>query len=218
MNADIGTSARPLGEDMLGLGSTVDEVVHNYGDLWQAIATLAVERDAPFWVDEFRTLNRCLDDAIAHAVTAFSRQHDVVESGRHDAAENKRMSSFSIELRNLLGTAKLAFAACKAGRLPQPAATCSILNHSVDGMDSLINGTIDVVHEQHRPSAAERVQLYACTFQPFEQGCLDRSGLGLGLTIAKQFGAENGGRLSVRDLPDIGCVFTVGLPRHTMSN
>lgn len=48
MNADIGTSARPLGEDMLGLGSTVDEVVHNDGDLWQAIATLAVERNAPF--------------------------------------------------------------------------------------------------------------------------------------------------------------------------
>lgn len=69
------------------------------------------------------------------------------------------MSSFSIELRNLLGTAKLAFAACKAGHLPQPAATCSILNHSVDGMDSLINGTIDVVRDEHRHYGSDRFSL-----------------------------------------------------------
>ncbi|WP_395408649.1 ATP-binding protein [Pseudoduganella sp. UC29_106] len=51
-------------------------------------------------------------------------------------------------------------------------------------------------------------------FQPFEQGGTDRSGLGLGLTIARQFVVENGGRLSVRDLPDVGCVFTITLPRY----
>jgi len=69
------------------------------------------------------------------------------------------MSSFSIELRNLLGAAKLAFAACKAGHLPQPAATCSILNHSVDGMDSLINGTIDVVRDEHLHHGSDRFSL-----------------------------------------------------------
>lgn len=106
VSADIGTPARLHGEDMLGLGFTVNEMVHNYADLCQAISTLAVEHDAPFPVGEFRTLNRCLDDAIAQAVTSFSRQHDVVESDRHDAAENKRMGFFAHELRNLLGTAK----------------------------------------------------------------------------------------------------------------
>ena len=53
-------------------------------------------------------------------------------------------------------------------------------------------------------------------FQPFEQGGTDRTGLGLGLTIAKHFVAENGGRLSVRDVPNVGCVFTITLPRHVM--
>lgn len=91
VNADIGKLARLHGVDMLGLRFTVDEMVPNYGDLRQVITTLEVERAAPFSVDEFRTLNRCLDDAITHAVTAFSQQHDVVESDRHDAAENKRV-------------------------------------------------------------------------------------------------------------------------------
>jgi signal transduction histidine kinase len=53
-------------------------------------------------------------------------------------------------------------------------------------------------------------------FQPFEQGGTDRTGLGLGLTIARQLVVENGGRLSVRDLPDVGCVFTITLPRHAI--
>ncbi|WP_211841814.1 sensor histidine kinase [Massilia eburnea] len=305
VNADIGASARLHGEDMLSLGFTVDEVVHNYGDLCQAITTLAVERDAPFSVDEFRTLNRCLDDAIAHAVTAFSRQHDVDESDRHDAAENKRMGFFVHELRNLLGTAKLAFSACKAGALPLSGATGGILGRSFDAMEGLINSTIDIVRDEHHPrerdlfSLAEFVAEVGATaslaaiakecrlrivpvdrqlaiqghrpmllaavvnllqnafkythphtevilscqvsadrilidvadhcggigpelaqrmFQPFEQGSADRSGLGLGLTIARQFITENGGYLSVRDLPSIGCVFTVSLPRHAMSN
>ncbi len=38
------------------LGFSVDQVVHDYGDLCQAITDLAVERDAPFSVDQFRTL------------------------------------------------------------------------------------------------------------------------------------------------------------------
>jgi signal transduction histidine kinase len=53
-------------------------------------------------------------------------------------------------------------------------------------------------------------------FQPFEQAGADRSGLGLGLTIARQFVVDNGGTLSVRDVPGVGCVFTISLPRYAM--
>jgi signal transduction histidine kinase len=50
-------------------------------------------------------------------------------------------------------------------------------------------------------------------FRPFEQRSADRTGLGLGLAIC-QWGAEvNGGLISARNLPEHGCVFTVGLPR-----
>lgn len=52
-------------------------------------------------------------------------------------------------------------------------------------------------------------------FQPFMQKSADRSGLGLGLTIARQAVALNGGTLEVRDLPGKGCVFTISLPRRT---
>jgi hypothetical protein len=74
--SEIGVSAAAHGKELLNLGYTFDQVVHDYGDLCQAITDLAVERDAPFSVDEFRTLNRCLDNAIADAVTEFAAQRD----------------------------------------------------------------------------------------------------------------------------------------------
>jgi len=62
--SEMGLSAAAHGKELMELGFSVDQVVHDYGDLCQAITDLAVERDAPFSVDEFRTLNRCLDNAI----------------------------------------------------------------------------------------------------------------------------------------------------------
>ena len=52
----IGTSAAQHGQQLLELGFSVDQVVHDYGDLCQAITDLAYERDVPFQIDEFRTL------------------------------------------------------------------------------------------------------------------------------------------------------------------
>jgi signal transduction histidine kinase len=53
-------------------------------------------------------------------------------------------------------------------------------------------------------------------FVPFTQEAEDRSGLGLGLSIARRSVMANGGVLSVRNLPGSGCVFTIDLPRHLM--
>ena len=53
-------------------------------------------------------------------------------------------------------------------------------------------------------------------FLPFVQGGLDRSGLGLGLSIAKRSVEANQGTLEVRDVPNSGCVFTLKLPRHAI--
>lgn len=50
-------------------------------------------------------------------------------------------------------------------------------------------------------------------FQPFVRGSPDHSGLGLGLSIAQQAVRAHSGELSVRNLPGIGCVFTIDLPR-----
>jgi hypothetical protein len=53
-------------------------------------------------------------------------------------------------------------------------------------------------------------------FQPFTQGSFDRSGLGLGLSIALRTVEANRGSLTVRDVPGTGCVFTISLPRHSL--
>jgi signal transduction histidine kinase len=49
-------------------------------------------------------------------------------------------------------------------------------------------------------------------FQPFVQGGINRSGLGLGLSICRESVRAGGGDLSVQDHPGRGCVFTVELP------
>ncbi|MHC9086285.1 sensor histidine kinase [Luteimonas sp. RIT-PG2_3] len=55
-------------------------------------------------------------------------------------------------------------------------------------------------------------------FQPFMQGATDRTGLGLGLSIARRSVEANHGMLSVRNLPGSGCVFTIDLPRHFLAS
>jgi signal transduction histidine kinase len=51
-------------------------------------------------------------------------------------------------------------------------------------------------------------------FLVFAQRGADRSGLGLGLAIARQGVEEDGGKIHVRNLPGTGCVFIVDLPRR----
>ena len=57
------------------------------------------------------------------------------------------------------------------------------------------------------PGVAERL------FKPFQQHSANRSGLGLGLSISRKAIRLAGGDVRVRDLPGIGCIFTIELPR-----
>lgn len=50
-------------------------------------------------------------------------------------------------------------------------------------------------------------------FEPFVQESKDKTGIGLGLSIARRAVELNGGTLSARDLPGIGCIFKVRIPR-----
>jgi signal transduction histidine kinase len=54
-------------------------------------------------------------------------------------------------------------------------------------------------------------------FQSFEQLSPDRSGIGLGLAFCRWGTEANNGRIHVRDIPGVGCVFTIELPRHAGS-
>jgi hypothetical protein len=51
----------------------MSQVVHDYGDICQAVTEVAVAEHLPTATEEFRTLNRCLDTAIAAAVTEHAR-------------------------------------------------------------------------------------------------------------------------------------------------
>lgn len=71
LSQKVASTARRHAQELRERGLTVDQVVHDYGDLCQAVTELAFERNAVIAVGEFHTLNRLLDNAIAAAVTEY---------------------------------------------------------------------------------------------------------------------------------------------------
>lgn len=143
--SEIGETAARHGRELLLHGFTVEQVVHDYGDLCQAITDLAFELDAVIDVDEFRTLNRCLDNAIANAVTEFGYQRDLKSADTQAASWNERLGYFAHELRNLIHTATLAVTAIKAGNVGVAGATAGILERSLVGLRNLVDRSLTEV-------------------------------------------------------------------------
>jgi len=143
--SEIGASAVRHGRELLRHGFTIDQVVHDYGDLCQAITDLAVELETPFETDEFRTLNRCLDNGIADAVKEFSTGRDSDVADKQTDALNERLGFFAHELRNHLNTATLALTAMKAGNVGMAGATGGVLDRSLVGLRTLIDRTLTEV-------------------------------------------------------------------------
>ena len=303
---EIASTATKHGRELFDRGFSVDQVVYDYGDLCQAITELALECKAPVGIDEFKTLNRCLDSAIADAVIEFAHGQDkrIADAGDRDTGE--RLGSLAHELRNFLNTAMLSFAAIKSGTVALDGPTAGVLDRSLAGLRDLIDRALaDVrlaagapmllletvavdrlirevqvtaslearsrgcgftvspvahglkIHAEKQMlnsalsnllqnafkftrsnshvtlkayGTADRVLIQVedqcgglspgsaeTMFQPFEQHGPDRSGLGLGLSIARRAVEASGGRLSVRDMPGLGCVFTIDLPRSPAS-
>ena len=291
----IGLSAAKHGNILQKIGFTAAQVIHDYGDVCQAITELAVELDAPITADEFRTLNRCLDEAMAEAVSEFGRQRELSMSDD----ETERLGFFAHELRNLLSNSMLAFEVLKGGSVGVGGSTGAVLARSLTRMRDLIDRSLAEVRLKAGIKRRERVVLtefieeveVAATieakargleltvtpvpqavwieidrqtlaaaianllqnafkftrpgghvvvkthagadcvsiaiedecgglagraedlFALFEQRSRDRSGLGLGLAIARQSVAANGGEINARNIAGRGCIFTVDLPR-----
>lgn len=303
-HSELGGMAAQHGGELMRRGFTVEQVVHDYGDLCQSVTNLAFELSEPVTVDEFRTLNRCLDNAIAMAVTEYNYQRDSVVADKQAHALNVQMGIFAHELRNYLNTASLALFAIRDGDLGLTGATGGVLDRALVGMRTLIDLSLTNVRmaagiplrnelfaladfigelklsgsleaqmrkcvlivstvDPHLAVDADRDLLLAAVgnllqnafkfthpgtevllsayavgdrimidvedhgdglllgsaetmFQPFTQGAADRSGLGLGLSIARRSVEANEGKLSVRNKPQSGCIFTIDLPRHSM--
>lgn len=295
---DIGTSAARHGRALHLQGFTISQVVHDYGDVCQSITDLALERQAPISVEDFRILNRCLDDAIASAVTEYGRGNQALVAAAN--RDDERLAFLAHEIRNLVGTASIAFDVLKTGNVGVAGSTGRVLQRSLSALRDLITRSLEDVRLRHSvrdrsrfgldefvadlaPAAAleagvrglifdvaggapgaqvvadrpvvtavvmnllqnafkftrpgSRVTLRGSAtaeqvsiavedecgglpegatddlFRPFEQRGADRTGVGLGLAMCR-WGAEvNGGRITARNLPDRGCVFTVELPR-----
>ena len=140
--SEMGEAAAEHGRELLLHGYSVEEVVHDYGDLCQAVTDLAFDMDVEIKVDEFRTLNRCLDNAIATAVTEFGYQRDFVVADKQADALNVRLGYFAHELRNHLSTATLALAVIKAGNVGLSGATGAVLDRSLVGLRNLIDRSL----------------------------------------------------------------------------
>lgn len=297
----IGSTAGKHGNELLRQGFTIGQVIHDYGDLCQAVTELAHDLKALITVDEFHTFNRCLDNAMADAVTEFARQRDQLISEEGAQTMNERLGFLAHELRNLLNSAMLSYQVIKGGNVTVTGATGAVLNRSLIGLRDLIDRTLaDVrltdgmkvrqepilirellaelqisaameakakertftispvaaglaVHADRqmicsavsnllqnafkfsRPdghvlltarAVAERVLIEIkdeCgglppgepedLFHSFEQRSSDRTGLGLGLSISRRSVEANGGKIRVRNLPGVGCIFTIDLPR-----
>src|SRR5450830_1147911 len=303
--SEMGVSATAHGKALLDLNYTVDQVVHDYGDLCQAITDLAFERDAPFSVDEFRTLNRCLDNAIADAVTEFSSLRDTAINALQTSEVNQRLGYLMHELRNALSSAMLATEAMRVGNLTLNGATGSVLQRSQRAMSVLIERSLlevkaqgaellpsdvfslaDFIEEAREAGAlgadARGCRLYVShvdpglglegnrelllaalgnllangfkftqpgttvtlvarefegriqidvgdhcgglrqgdaerLFVPFSQRGDDRTGIGLGLSIARQYVEADEGTLNVRNVTGTGCVFSINMPKRTLN-
>jgi signal transduction histidine kinase len=152
----IGTSAEKHGGELLAMGFTVGQVVHDYGDICQAVTEAAVDKKATVGSDEFQTLNLCLDNAIASAVTEFSRQREQTLLAEGEA---QRLGHLTHELRNLLSTAMLSQAAIKSGSVAVGGSTGAVLDRSLKGMHALLETTIAGVRLSAGSPAVVRISV-----------------------------------------------------------
>jgi signal transduction histidine kinase len=291
----VGSSAAQHGAELLGVGFSVSQVVHDYGDICQVITDLAVEQKAAVTVEEFHILNRSLDTAIAEAVTEHAR----ITAQKRSAQEVERLGHAAHELRDILNSALLSFHMLKRGAVAINGSTGALLGRSLMSLRDLIDRTLTevrleageqrherllvatfldeiaatgVLHSEYRhveftvepvesnlavhadpqlltsavmnllhnafknTPAGGRVVLRAHAreqhllvevedecggipeskgdlFEPFGgQRGKDRSGLGLGLSIARKAMRAHGGDISIRNMPGRGCVFTIDMP------
>jgi signal transduction histidine kinase len=153
--------------------------------LCQAITDLAFERQVPFEVDEFRTLNRCLDNAIADAVTEFAYQRDLLleDAGAH--ALNERLGFLAHELRNLIHSATLAVSAIKTGNVGLAGATGAVLDRSLIGLRNLVDRSLaDVRITAGMPARRELIPLAGFIRDIKISASLEAQARGCGLQVA----------------------------------
>jgi len=133
---DIGAMAMLHGHDLLNQGFTLEQVIRDYGDVCQAVTILAVEVGATIQPAEFRTFNRCLDDAIAGAVTAYSERKNAASLLQIDALteDTAELEILEIELTQSHAALATTEAALSAAQIEAHSAQVRALHDSLTGL------------------------------------------------------------------------------------
>jgi hypothetical protein len=132
----MGRAAALHGAELLRRGFTADQVVHDYGDVCQTVTALAIEQGSPISVDEFRTLNRCLDNAIADAVASFGQAHQV-SLDRQAQTSQRSLADYTANHRRLIAIARQSFTAIKTGNIGPGGATGDLLEHTLKELEAI---------------------------------------------------------------------------------
>jgi signal transduction histidine kinase len=175
----IRKTASEHGGDLLRIGFTVAQVVYVYGDVCQAVTELAEELQAPITTDEFRTLNRCVDEAIAEAVTEFTRQRE--RSITNEGTE--RLAVLAHELRNQLSAAMLAFEVLKTGSVGITGSTGAVLGRSLVGLRDIIARSFAHVRLESGLQRRERIKVSELIEEAEVDGTMEATSRGLTLRV-----------------------------------
>jgi hypothetical protein len=128
--ADIARSGALHGQNLGKFGFSIEQIVRDYGDVCQAVTELADDEGALVTAAEFHTLNRCLDSAIAGAVTSWSQEREksfVTGEGRRDR-----------RFLTLVDAATVSLGALRAGRVGSGSDTAAVIEKCLIEMRSVL--------------------------------------------------------------------------------
>ena len=120
---DSSSAGRDHGADRFRHGYDLDAIVREYGVLRHAILDLAKEEGVAIGIDEFDVLAKCINVAVAEAVSEYARHRDEELAAKHSDI------TFLIETSELLGSSlDYQFTMTKLTRLvvPRLADWCAI--------------------------------------------------------------------------------------------
>jgi len=136
--ANLAKSAGEHGTELQRLGYTLSHVVHAYGAMCQSITEVASKTSFSVKASEFHALNRCLDVAIAGAVTTYQALQDA-KVQNHDGKSSEFLAD---EMRNVLTSANVAFQSIKEGIVGFGSDTSHVLENSLKRMEELLNESL----------------------------------------------------------------------------
>lgn len=180
-NAAMILTATRHGEELLRIGFTIAQVVHDYGDVSEVVTELAGLTDAPISVDESRTFDRCLDLAITGAVTEYAR----LCQRSFESKATERLGILAHEVHNCLSLAMLSFETLKGGRVAIGGSTGGVLERSLRRMQGLVTRTLASVRID--AGLVQRKRVAVCRFvEDIEvAGHMEASARGLKLVVTQ---------------------------------